>query len=215
MEEVLSKKGNNDKNAHQSLVIVLTKLVLQNSQELRTIIGCIFATWLRKSDENIVERMGLKSGVQYDTAAKDMKAKKEQAEKEGAEEVDLETLGPPYLHLWAALVGEVARETDETKNIPDHIRTPFVDHWNSKVSKAKTIFDIEGVAVKVFRVKALRTGNKKGWVKVQACFVANSEMEPAFFALMNHLTFQLKVGPAPRGALEREAQKLLEQARRK
>ena len=109
MEEVLSKKGN-DKNAHQSLVIVLTKPVLQNSQE--TIIGCIFAT-------------------------------------------------------------------------------PFGEQWNNKV---KTIFDIEEVAVKVFRV------NKNGWVKVQA-----------FFPLMNHLTFQLKVG----GALVREAQKLLKQSRRK
>ena len=96
-----TQKGD-EKNTFQALVVVLTRLVLQNSQELRTIIGCIFATWLRKADssENIVEKVGLKAGAQYDKAAKDMKAKKEQAEKEGAEEVDLGDLGPPYLHLW-------------------------------------------------------------------------------------------------------------------
>ena len=46
-------------------------------------------------------------------------------------------------------------------------------------------------------------------MKVQVCFV-NPEAGELFHETMAHYKFAEKVGPAPRSALERDAQKLLD-----
>ena len=89
--------------------------------------------------------------------------------------------------------------------------TKWMRFWNV-IAKLNSPADMADM-VRVLRAQKLRTGNKKGWIKIQFCS-PNKELEDLFLATMKLYRFERKIGPAPRSALERDAQRLLDQIRK-
>lgn len=193
-----------------AMVEVLAKLVLQNSQELRDITGVEFHTFIRKSDgSNPVEVALSEAGAAYDQQAKEWKDERDRARAEKGQEP--QQLGPPHLHAWARLVKELA-EDKHRSIIPGESRDMLIQYWNQRVTKATQVEDLDS-DVKLLRIKKLKAGNRKGDWKLQLC-IKEPNLESHLLKVLKVTGWERKVGPAPRSALEREAQRLLDKMRR-
>ena len=97
------------------------------------------------------------------------------------------------------------------EGLKGEIGTKWMHFWNliAKLNSPSDMIDM----VRVLRAQKLRTGNKKGWIKIQFC-TTSKELEDLFLATMKLYGFVRKIGPAPRSALERDAQRLLDQIRK-
>ena len=89
--------------------------------------------------------------------------------------------------------------------------TMCMHFWNV-IAKLNSPADMADM-VRVLRAQKLRTGNKKGLANIQFCS-PSKELEDLFLAAMKLYGFVRKIGPAPRSALERDAQRLLDQIRK-
>ena len=102
--------------------------------------------------------------------------------------------------------------TTKKDELPQELGDKWVQMWNGKISQAGSSEDLAS-AVKVFRQSKFRTGKKKGWIRMQIMILDNG-FESLVHETLKHLGYQEKAGPAPKGALEREAQRLLDKLRR-
>ena len=203
------KAGGGNKEMVAQLVEILAKLVLQNSRDLQGLIGATYRTYMQAGAENLIQTSMLEGGRLYNEMTTKLKGQKEQAEKEKAEPVDLEAVGAPFLHIMMHTTKELAQvgAQESQKLLSAELATRWVQLWN-QMTALKSIAEV-GRMVRYLRGQRLRTGKKKGWMKVQVCFVS-PEVGELWHETMMHFTFQEKVGPAPRSALERDAQKLLD-----
>ena len=69
--------GSGGKDTLTKLVEVLAKLAMQSSRDLAGVIGTIYHTFLRQSNDNKVENSLLQAGIDYNEEAKALKEKKE------------------------------------------------------------------------------------------------------------------------------------------
>lgn len=202
--------GGGGKDTLVAMMEVLAKLVLQNSQELREITGVEFLTFMKKADgANPIEVALLEAGASYDQKAKEWKDERDRAKEEKGQEPLL--LGPPHLHAWARLIKELTEDKYKPL-LPGDSREVFAHYWNHRVSKVPNVEELD-VDVKVMRMKKLKAGNRKGDLKLQICN-RDPNLESHLVKVLKHTGWERKVGPAPRAALEREAQRLLDKMRR-
>ena len=71
--ERAARGGSGGKDTISKLVEVLAKLSLQSSRDLAGVIGAIYHTFLRQSNDNIVEAVLLQAGIDYNEEAKALK----------------------------------------------------------------------------------------------------------------------------------------------
>ena len=231
-----ARSGSGGNDTLTKLVEVLAKLAMQSSRDLAGVIGAIYHTFLRKSNDNIVETALLQAGFDYNEEAKALKEKKDR-NVDGGEPVELDSLGPPFLRAMSDLALAMATAAAAVTPVgsaspapsgagaadmavclagnPEGLKgetgTKWMHFWN-QIAKFKSQADMADM-VRVLRAQKLRTGNKKGWIKIQFCS-PSQDLEDLFLATMKLYGFERKIGPAPRSALERDAQRLLDTIRR-
>ena len=136
---------------------------------------------------------------------KALKEEKRKAEEAGGEGPDLAGLGPPFLHLFLHFL-RVA--TGRKEGVSEQDLKVFQEVWDG-YKQLKGIMDIEGVSI--FRYRALKTGN--GGHRLQMSISHNS-LGKALRNTMILNKWELKKGPAPRGALERQVQEAIDRRHR-
>ena len=129
-------------------------------------------------------------------------------------DVDLASLGAPYLHLWVAMVRALCVVEGPQKEM-------WVDYWKSTICKqpqerlADTVRFLKTKKIKTFeKVKGKATQGDVKFLRVQFCLGANDEIakriqEPLTKGLVD-MGGERKHGAAPRGSLIRDAQKIMD-----
>jgi len=175
-------------SVHKELVTILAKLCLTNAAEIRDISGVVYITYLAKKDSSVCSAMK-EAGVKYDSAVQGNPT---------------HSLGPPFLHVWTAMI----RAMIQLQGMADDKKGILVKYWQENVV-TKTMEELVE-AVKYCRLKRTQ---KQEIVKVQYSITAEAErcgLGDALRAAWKQEEAELKVGPAPRGILEREARRLLQ-----
>ena len=183
-----------------ALVEVLAKLSLVNAAEIRDVAAVTFTTWLLPSSAKTVEAM-LEAGKQYHEEVQKFNGLGE-AERQRRSEA----LGPPFLHVWAALIREAANET----RIPGGATALIRRYWTEVVC-AMPMSDL-AAQVRHCRCRATKKfEGKREMARVTFAVDARyQQMEDALNEVFKAQGGVRKHGPAPRGPLEREASKLLD-----
>jgi hypothetical protein len=179
--------GGGKGDVHKELVKILAKLCLTNATEIRDISGVIYITYLVKKESSICEAMK-EAGVKYDDAVQGNPT---------------HNLGPPFLHVWIAMIKAMV----QLKDMEVAHKELLIKYWNDTIMK-KTMDELI-TSVSYCRLKKTM---KPEIVKVQYCLTIQSEytgMGQAIAAAWKLEKADLKIGPAPRGILEREARRLL------
>jgi hypothetical protein len=174
-------------DVHKELVKILTKLCLTNATEIRDISGVIYITYLVKKESSICEAMK-EAGVKYDTAVQGNPT---------------HNLGPPFLHVWIAMIKAMI----QMKGMEEAHKELLTNYWNGTITK-------KGMEELVAEVKycRLKRTQKPEIMKVQYSLTIAAEyqgMGKAIAAAWKLEKGEVKIGPAPRGILEREARRLL------
>eukprot|EP00929_Paragymnodinium_shiwhaense_P074649 TRINITY_DN38210_c0_g1_i1.p2 TRINITY_DN38210_c0_g1~~TRINITY_DN38210_c0_g1_i1.p2 ORF type:complete len:238 (-),score=89.65 TRINITY_DN38210_c0_g1_i1:700-1413(-) len=180
----------------EEIIRVLTQLTLANAADVRELCGVTFQTWLVPAECEFAKVMQ-EAGKIYNDRALELKK-----EKDKKAEVNMASLGPPYIHMWAAVAEYLASDKSTAA------AGPFQEYWELIKKSAKP----EDIAedVRMFRCrKPGKDSRVKDKVKVQFA-ILNSGLEKAVMACLKAAGGERKVGAAPRGYLEREAKALLD-----
>ncbi|CAK0859431.1 unnamed protein product [Prorocentrum cordatum] len=114
-------------------------------------------------------------------------------------------LGPPFVHVWAALVHGMGTDP----KCPPRAREIFEQCWQEKICAR----ELQQVAeeIRACRVRPTRKGEgKPDKVRVTLSVDRGHDgLERAVIQYMQAVGAVRKIGPAPRGALERDAAKFL------
>ena len=93
MVATVRKGGRGKEKEHMNqLVVILAKLALQGAQELRELCGVMYHTFLIKNENCNYLKAMLQAGEEYNEKAKSMKERREKGE-----EIDMASLGPPFV----------------------------------------------------------------------------------------------------------------------
>jgi len=202
-----------EKEILKALVEVLSTLVLVNAAEMRTLCGTVYRTFLIPAKAKLAEDM-LAAGKLYNDTAKEQKDKKAKLEKEGkkeeADKIDLAAAGPPHMQVWAAMCFSAAKQCQDPQS-----KTRLEEYWNTQVC-GQSMQNL-GRHVNLCRAKKVKPQKgTAGEEMVRIQFAINglakgaSELEAAIEVVLLEQKAEEKQGPAPRGSLERDAQRLLD-----
>ena len=213
VQEAAKKAARKGGDVLEELVLVLASLVLVNSRELANLCGTVYTTCLLPV-QAAIGKAAVAAGKKYDEQVKQLKE-----DKETDDSVDTGKLGSPYLHVWAAVIMMLVQEEVDAER-----KAFFKKYWDEVIM----VMPLQqlGEHIRYFRVRAPKgkekekeAKKKKQTVKLQFAF--NVEGIPAaqglskfFEGSMLHEGGERKVGPAPRGSLERDAQRLLDKVKR-
>ena len=176
------------------LILVLARLSVANTAELRSVCGVVFHTFLLPAD-NVITKAVLATGKDYhDTVSENPKS---------------HSLGPPYLHIWVALVKSLGKAESITPTLKQSLET----YWKERICTVQR----EALAEDVRHCR-LKKAFKAGTYKLQISISAASKVGPgAEISLEEAIVWavkaaggELKIGQAPQGSLEREARTLLD-----
>ena len=181
------------------LILILTRLALSNAAELRAVTGAIWHTFLVESTHPVAIAVA-QTGRDY--------------HEKTAQAPHAHGLGPPFLHMWCALL----RALGADKRVQGEARDCLEAYWTQRVCKvdmAELDLDVRHCRQK----KAFKQGQCKInlMLSARACHNNNSyndkspmSLEDALLHAMKQTGIEKKVGPPPAGALEREARTLLD-----
>ena len=191
-------RGGDDK-AIKQMVKMLAKLVLANSNQLREVMGTVWNTFELDVAKPVVVKI------------KEVNAAYFQQTKDNPKH----QLGPPFLHTWTALVQTMCTD----KEVPQEAKATVLDYWNKKVTKVDRL-QLEQ-EVRYCRLRDNKGDGKSDVKKVRLqfalahdCFHGEGNKISIHEALNKGLLAMgaiRRVGPPPRGPLEREVMKMLEQ----
>ena len=122
-------KGGSNNILHQ-LVIILARLSLSMSNDLRDVLGVLLVTFLVPI-KFVLAEASLAAGLEYQESAKDLKdAKKGQAEAAEGGEMEVETvdLGPPHIFIAMAAIHKMLAALGDS---PD--KSLILRWWKDKV----------------------------------------------------------------------------------
>ncbi|CAK0880863.1 unnamed protein product [Prorocentrum cordatum] len=181
----------------RQLVAILVKLSLANSAELRDVCGVVYITFLIKSDQPSM-KAARDAGQSYHAEV--------QRRKQASE--DLSTLGPPYVQVWSALIQAIGKDS----TCSDEVRKSIETYWKDVLVPMP--LERVGEHVRHCRVRKTRKVESED-ERMRLTFAVDGEFKPLERTLVAYFSSasvagERKLGPAPRGALEREASRLLE-----
>ena len=163
--------------------------------------------------ESSIAAAAIEAGKKYDDQVQKLKADKEQDDS-----VDTGQLGSPHLHVWAAVALMLA-QTDQDEGR----RADFKRYWDEVIMMVP--LQQLGEHIRYFRVRAPKgkekekeAKKKKQMVKLQFAFnvetISAKNLEQTFAASVLQQGGERKVGPAPRGSLERDVQRPLDKVKK-
>ena len=213
--EAVAGGGQGSAGPLRAAVALLLKGYLQNCQEIRELIGVCYFKWKMGLNDPVTKAMKA-SNTNYAEMAK------ANADKDEGNKTDL---GPPFIQTFAALI----KSLYEDDRVKDRDRVVLYKWFNRIMVGAKRE-DLE-LWVKSCRIKDCwaKAGKKKDDPKVSfrlsLCYRTSNQtfttsvadesgeertVEESLIAALEAAGATRDVGPPPRGALEREAQKLLD-----
>ena len=202
-EEVASEAsagGGSKEEIMQRLVKILTRLSLSNAHMLREVCAVTFYTFLLDAKSGIAVA-ATEAGKEYHERAQEI-GKLNGPERAKA----VEEQGPPYVHVWARVVQAAAATEGLGANQLQAMRT----YWETTVVQATTA---QQLGEQVRHCKCRPTRKKEGKPNlVRLVFAIDAQfpdLEKALIAAVVKQGGIRKMGPAPKGPLEREAEKLL------
>ena len=205
VQQAAAKAARKGGDVLEELVEIQAKLVLVNAREVASLCGTKYVTYLLPPDSSIAAA-GLEANKAYDAKVQKLKADKEQDDT-----VDTGSLGPPHLHVWTAVVLALAQTEQSVER-----RTDYKRYWDEVIMQLPVLQ--LGEHIRYFRIRAPKGKEKEAKKKkpmVKLVYAFNVEgspftnLMPIFKASVDAPKGDRKVGPAPRGSLERDAQRLL------
>jgi hypothetical protein len=215
------------KDVLEQLVVILSKLTLSNTQELREITGMLYTTVLLPQDHTLAVA-SMKAGQEYQNMVKankeasnaseakepkekDKSAGSETAMDESEENSKQEEMGSPHIWigmqaLWAQLSANRKGLDKNALQALETLQQTWASHIQDKTEKE--VWDY----IKVWRCKKPQKPSKKamkgeGYCKLIFCL--GDDMADPLRDLLKATGGEIKWGKAPRSYLEREAQRLL------
>ncbi|CAK0841260.1 unnamed protein product [Prorocentrum cordatum] len=181
----------------ERMMKVLAALALTQAAELRDLIAAVYFTFLIPSDASIAVAMK-KAGQDYHAQAKLLKSG-------GGGGHDI--LGPPFLHVFKALL----QAAHEVAGLTGQHREMIAEFWANRVLKEELFALAE--QIRHCRIRDTRKKeNAKDMMRITICFSSQwKDLEVAVVSAIKKENGVLKIGPPPRGPLEREASKLLDE----
>ena len=179
----------------QTLVLALSSLSLASSQGLREVVGAVFLTFIAPATSPPVVEMTL-AGQKYH---------------QHHQQDSPPDIGPPFLHIYLALLQAIMKHLHQ---LPEEIKTYLAKYWQETIR----VVDRSALALDIQYCRCKPTYHEKGkqpsHYKVQVR-VREVELENAIrIAILSFEGCSQKLGAAPRSGLEREVQRLVDQARK-
>ena len=169
----------------KNLVVLLTKMCLNNTQNLRELTGAVYRTILLPTESEI-SQAALTAGKSYHDQ---VMAKGKQHD-----------LGPPYLHIWTSIILKVMG----SKHTAEDQKKYFRSYWNETILGQER--DVIAGLVRCCRLK--KTYNES--IKRLYFRVEDKDLERHLMkAILMQPGAVNKDGSPPAGEMEREAQRLL------
>ena len=168
---------------------------LVNAATLRDLTATVFKTYLVPSSENVAEAMA-EAGRLYHDSAGAIKNKPEAERTDAQDQLSL-----PFVHVWVAFLRSLAA----TKELGTEHVAALRQYWESNVVKSESVQ--LAAHFRHCRAKPCRKiEGKEGWMHIVFCLdLVTLLFEEALEAALRLQKGVRKHGPAPRGALEREA----------
>ena len=217
-------KGN-QKDVMEQLVLILTRLTLANSNDLREVMGMLLKTYL-VPEKHVLAVSALKAGKEYQEAAKKQRESREAKESEAEDEedsdleddkkekdkMDEDKLGAPHLviamqSMHQLLVADRSQWGDEAKKALQELEKAWV---GLKIAEMEETQATQIVKVwKARKPQKQAKGHKMGkYVKLN--FAMDDRLACSLHQVLLLTGCVEKAGKAPRGFLEREAARLLQ-----
>ena len=178
-----------------ALLMALSSLSLSSAQHLRDVVGAVFLTFIAPATSPPVIEMSF-AGQKYH-----LHHQQDQPE----------DIGPPYLHIFLALLQALMKHLPQYS---EETRDTLQKYWTEVVlvkPRAALAADVQFCKCKpTYHDKGKAPSHFKIQVRVQ-----DPGLEAALTsALVSFEGCSQKLGGAPRSGLEREVQRLLDQARK-
>ena len=187
------------------LVLLLTKLSLANAQGLRDLCAVVFHTFIIPTSSLIFTQMK-EMGRACHTRSQEIAKIEDLAQKES----EVQKQGAPYVHMWVALLlgigkaeGDQALKGEELKKVQKY--------WQEQISAKPTLDELVN-DVKHCKIKETKKKeSKQETARLPIAFdPSKADLEEVLLKAIRLQGGVKKHGAAPRGPLEREAQKLLD-----
>ena len=202
------------------LVVILTRLSMQNARELAEVTGAVLITFLVPESHILVES-AKEAGDEFNKWIEESKIAKTKKDLEGSDDEDDkgmeesghpggETLPMPHVHVAVHCLSALLEDKATCNPKATAAKEVIKKYCKDKIS-GKEEEDIAAV-IKVFRIKRpQKQGKAKGITGRYAKFICavEPELEAAMRSLLQETGAVEKHGRAPRGYLEREAGRLL------
>ena len=201
LREQAQSEGNGTGGALEAFVAILTRLAFSKSAELRELRGAAFVVFLLliPTKEPVIV-VAVAAGKAYH----------EEAERRKSEHVNA-PMGPPFARAWVATI----RAIGQSDKCPEEAKAPLNQYWQPFIMKN----EIETVAtsVRACRVRPTRKQeNRQSLHRVTLAVDASHQyLEPTLIGFFHAVKGVRKYGAAPKGALEHDAQKLLDKLKGK
>ncbi|CAK0855799.1 unnamed protein product, partial [Prorocentrum cordatum] len=187
----------------RAMALCTARLTLAVARDTASLAATVYETWELNADAPL-PAAGILAGQEYNEQAKELH---EQHEKDAS--VDLAQLGPPHLVVSAKVFQELAKHVSEQGK-------PTLAQFSATVVQAEAPTPL-GEAVPHLSVKKNKQKSAKG---VQKCrIVVAMATDPHIRTIRDMLVEEIqkeggqkKLGPAPRGALERELNRVVSRA---
>jgi len=208
IEDVVAGGGDKQGTINK-LVVILSKLSLMQGEILRELCSVVFHTFLVPVKSTIVVEMRA-MGKSYPALAEEIGKIEDPEQKAKA----VEEQGPPFLHIFLAMIKGMAAGQGECA-MKEEGQAKLKTYWDTVITK----FPSQKLTEQIKYCKCKDTKKKEGkpeWARVIfAVELSAMELEKVFIDVLVRHGGQKQYGPAPRGPLEREAQRLLDSLAKK
>ena len=191
-----------------TMVTIMAKLLLQNTQTIRDISGVVWFTFIHLASSDFVKRTQ-EAGVKYAETVKGLGG--------------THTMGPPHVHKWLAAVEATI---NHKQIIEKELLHKQIVQYHSNSLAGATI-DQVAASVKFFKVKPIFKGKdkKENEVRIHLAlanhklkteeFEEGEDVDAVFVKAFLAIGMQQKLGPGPPGQMERLVQQWLEKSKKK
>ena len=203
------------------LVVILTRLSMQNARELAEVTGAILVTYLLP-ENHILVQSAKEAGDEFNLWIEESntaKAKKEMEDTDDEDDKETpasaghregETLPMPHVHIAVHCLSALLEDKASCNSKATSAKEDIKKYCKHKIS-GKEEEEIAAV-IKVFRIKRpQKQGKAKGITGRYAKFISavEPELEAPLKIFLQETGAVEKHGKAPRGYLEREAGRIL------
>jgi hypothetical protein len=191
------------------MISIMAKLLLQNSQGIREIAGCVWYTFILSASSDFAKAT-VEAGAKYAETVKGLAGE--------------HTMGPPHVHKWLAAVLSLLK--DPAIEAKKDLKAKLTEYYTRNI-KDKSVLEV-AASVLFFKVKPIFKGKgkkqqemkihfaiQKGTVEVEGLEMNQFENDTIIIEALISIGGIQKLGPGPAGQMERLVQTWIERAKKK